>query len=387
MSQRLDQQFAFLLEADKLKTVLRSSTLVDNSRPENSAEHSWHLALYAMCFADIATGEVDVNRAIKMLLLHDIVEIDAGDHPIHIDVDDAHVAVIERRAAERIFALLPADPGENFLELWLEFEAAQSPDARFAKMLDHSQPIFQALFAGPQRADHIDIVRNNLQSGRASRFAQSWPQGHAFMTAALSDQSTARPEWARLKAQVNFLCEADRLKSILRATPITDNSRRENSGEHSWHIALYAMTLADQARDGVQISRVIQMLLLHDIVEIDAGDAPIHGDFDAAEQEAKEQAAADRIFNLLPADMAAEFRAIWDEFEAAETADAVFAKSIDRVQPLLLNMASGGGSWNDYDVTIEQIDQRVGVKVMRGSPDVWHHIRARVAPFFEKPDK
>jgi 5'-deoxynucleotidase YfbR-like HD superfamily hydrolase len=383
MNQRLDQQFAFLLEADKLKTVQRSSSLLDNSRPENSAEHSWHLALYAMCFADMASADVDVNRAIKMLLLHDIVEIDAGDHPIHIDVDDAHVAVIERRAAERLFALLPPDLGESFINLWLEFEAAQSPDAKFAKTLDHSQPIFQALFASPKRADHTEIVRNNLQSGRASRFAQSWPQGHAFMLAALNEQSTARPEWARLKARVNFLCETDQLKSILRATPITDNSRRENSGEHSWHIALYAMTLADQAGDSVQIARVIQMLLLHDIVEIDAGDAPIHGDFDAAEQEAKEQAAADRIFNLLPADLATEFRAIWDEFEAAETADAVFAKSIDRVQPLLLNMASGGGSWNDYDVTLAQLDQRVGVKVMRGAPDVWRHVRAQVAPFFD----
>jgi 5'-deoxynucleotidase YfbR-like HD superfamily hydrolase len=386
MSGRLDQQFAFLLEADKLKTVQRSSTLLDNSRPENSAEHSWHLALYAMCFADTAPGDVDVNRAIKMLLLHDLVEIDAGDHPIHIEVDDEHVAVIERRAAERLFALLPPDLGESFLTLWLEFEAAQSADAKFAKTLDHSQPIFQALFANPKRAEHIEIVRNNLHSGRASRFAQSWPQAHAFMSAALNEQSTGRPEWLRLQAQVNFLCEADRLKSILRATPITDNSRRENSGEHSWHIALYAMTLADQARDGVQIARVIQMLLLHDIVEIDAGDAPIHGDFDAAEQEAKEQAAADRIFNLLPADLATEFRAIWDEFEAAETADAVFAKSIDRVQPLLLNMASGGGSWNDYDVTLTQLDKRVGAKVMRGAPDVWHHVRARVTPYFEQSD-
>ncbi|WP_068116441.1 HD domain-containing protein [Tropicimonas marinistellae] len=186
----------------------------------------------------------------------------------------------------------------------------------------------------------------------------------------------------RLNAQIAFLQEIDRLKGILRATPIGDNSRRENSAEHSWHIAMYAMVLADQAKPEVRIDRVIRMLLLHDIVEIDAGDTPIHADFDAAEQEAKEQAAADRLFGLLPEAQAAEFRNLWNEFEAAETPDAVFAKSIDRVQPLLLNLLNGGGSWIEYDVTMDQIDTRVGTKVIRGAPALWQHVRARVAGYF-----
>lgn len=188
----------------------------------------------------------------------------------------------------------------------------------------------------------------------------------------------------RLAAQFTFLQEIDKLKSILRATPLADNSRLENSGEHSWHICMYAMVLADQAGADVDINRVIKMLLIHDIVEIDAGDNPIHGDFDPKEQEAKELAAADRLFNLLPADQAVEFRALWDEFEAAETPDAVFGKSLDRVQPLLSNMASGGGSWTEYNVTLDQIDSRVGVKVKRGAPAVWTYVRGLIAPFFGK---
>ncbi|NHX27342.1 HD domain-containing protein, partial [Escherichia coli] len=132
----------------------------------------------------------------------------------------------------------------------------------------------------------------------------------------------------RLDSQLAFLVEADKLKSVLRASTLADNSRRENSAEHSWHVALTALALADQAGPEVQIDRVIRMLLLHDLVEIDAGDAPIHGDHDAAALEAAERAAADRLFGLLPADMAAEFRALWEEFETAESADAVFAKSI-----------------------------------------------------------
>lgn len=190
----------------------------------------------------------------------------------------------------------------------------------------------------------------------------------------------------RLDAQFAFLNEADRLKSVLRATTLCDGSRRENSGEHSWHLALYALTLADQAAAGVNIDRVIRMLLLHDLVEIDVGDVPIHsanGQAHAStETQAAEQRAADRIFGLLPPDLAASFRALWDEFEAAETPDAVFAKSLDRVQPVMANLQSGGGTWITYDVTYPQLESRVGVKIAKGAPRLWDWVREKVRPFF-----
>ncbi|MBD1205832.1 MAG: HD domain-containing protein [Rhodobacteraceae bacterium] len=190
----------------------------------------------------------------------------------------------------------------------------------------------------------------------------------------------------RLAAQFAFLNEADRLKSVLRATTLCDGSRPENSGEHSWHLALYALTLADQAEPGVDIARVIQMLLLHDLVEIDVGDVPIHSVNGTAhassETQAAEQAAADRIFGLLPPDLATRFRALWDEFEAAETPDARFAKSLDRVQPVMANLQSGGGTWITYNVTLDQLDARVGTKIARGAPRLWTWVRDRVRPFF-----
>lgn len=191
---------------------------------------------------------------------------------------------------------------------------------------------------------------------------------------------------ATLEAQFAFLNEADRLKSVLRATTLVDGSRVENSGEHSWHLALYAMVLADQAAAGVSIDRVIRMLILHDLVEIDVGDVPIHsanGQAHAsADTVAAEQKAADRIFGLLPADQARAFRAIWDEFEAAETPDAVFAKSLDRVQPVMANLMSGGGTWKTYNVTAEQLESRVGVKIARGAPQVWRWISEKCRVFF-----
>jgi len=191
---------------------------------------------------------------------------------------------------------------------------------------------------------------------------------------------------ARLEAQFAFLNEADRLKSVLRATTLVDGSRRENSGEHSWHLALYALVLADQAGPGVDINRVIRMLLIHDLVEIDVGDVPIHsanGLAHASDQTiAAEARAADRIFGLLPNDLRDDLRALWEEFEAAQTPDAIFAKSLDRVQPVMANLMSGGGTWTTYQVTAEQLDARVGSKIARGAPRLWTWVKAKTAPFF-----
>jgi putative hydrolases of HD superfamily len=190
----------------------------------------------------------------------------------------------------------------------------------------------------------------------------------------------------RLTAQFAFLNEADKLKQVLRATTLTDGSRRENSGEHSWHLALYALVLADQAGPGVDINRVIKMLILHDLVEIDVGDVPIHSAngtaHASAETLAAESRAADRIFGLLPSDLRDDLRALWDEFEAALTPDAVFAKSLDRVQPVMHNLMSGGGTWITYNVTADQLESRVGSKVARGAPALWDWVKQQTARFF-----
>jgi len=186
----------------------------------------------------------------------------------------------------------------------------------------------------------------------------------------------------RLDAQMAFLMEADKLKQIVRGTTLADGSRYENSGEHSWHIALFALVLGADAPSDVKVDRVIKMLLLHDIVEIDAGDAPIFGDHDATEMAAKEEAAATRLFGLLPPDQAQSFRALWDEFEAAQTPDARFAKSLDRFQPPNQNLASGGGSWIEYNTDYSQFEARVGNKIKRGAPWLWTWLQPKAEAWF-----
>jgi putative hydrolase of HD superfamily len=384
MTQDLSQQIDFLNEIDKLKGVMRSSYIVDGTRFENSAEHSWHLALYALILAPNAGTDVDILRAIQMLLLHDIVEIDVGDHPIDLPTDWDAVAVQERAAAARLFGMLPHRQCSELLSLWQEFEGSTSPTAIFAKALDHCQPIIQTLNNARDLPDHIEIVQENLKTGRARMLPERLPEAYAYAAQKLGWSEQTAP--ADFEHRVRFLVEVDPLKTVQRATRLHDDSRHEMSGEHSWHIALYAWVLQDHAQAPVDLFRVLQMLLIHDLVEIDVGDAPIHGNHDVAEIEAKEAAAADRIFGLLPEPQGSQLRALWTEFEAAASDDAVFAKAVDRVQPLNSNLAPGGRSWVDYNVSRAQVESRVGTKVQRGAPAVWAHMSPKIDAWFHNAE-
>ena len=178
-----------------------------------------------------------------------------------------------------------------------------------------------------------------------------------------------------LAARLRFIYELDELKTVLRQTLLADASRQENSAEHSWHLAMTAMTLAPLADPPVDVERVIKILLIHDIVEIDAGDVFIYDDAQRAAMEATEQAAADRIFGLLPDPQAAEMRELWDEYEARETHEARFAYSCDRLQPMLLNLAIGGGSWRAHGITLDRVKDING-RIAWGLPSVWQAAEA-----------
>jgi putative hydrolases of HD superfamily len=171
-----------------------------------------------------------------------------------------------------------------------------------------------------------------------------------------------------LDRQLRFLREADRLKTVLRQSSLIDGSRRENSAEHSWHLALMGFVLQEYAPAGTDLSRVTCMLLVHDLVEIDAGDLFVYAGARAqARQEAAERAAADRLFALLPGAQASEFRALWDEFEERRTPEAKFARALDRLQPMLANYQLGGGTWQEHAITADQVLTKVAL-IEDGSP-------------------
>ncbi len=178
-----------------------------------------------------------------------------------------------------------------------------------------------------------------------------------------------------LDRQVGFVLEADRLKTVLRQSTLTDRSRRENSAEHSWHLALMALVLAEHAPPGTDLGKVMAMLVLHDLVEIDAGDLfQYAAQPQQARQAATERAAADRLFPILPPPQAASLRALWDEFEERATAEAKFARALDRLQPMLINMVTEGGTWAAHDVTADQVLARVAL-IEDGSPSLGAYAR------------
>ncbi len=174
----------------------------------------------------------------------------------------------------------------------------------------------------------------------------------------------------RLARQIGFLMEIDRLKAVLRCNRLADCSRRENSAEHSWHLAMFALVLEEYAVARVDLTRVLTMLLIHDIIEADCGDTPIHDPAARVGQDEREAAAAERLFGLLPADQRDRLKGLWEEFEAAETPDARFAKALDRFQPILMNHASGGGSWIDFAVDEAQV-RRVSGALEAAAPGLW----------------
>ncbi len=174
----------------------------------------------------------------------------------------------------------------------------------------------------------------------------------------------------RLTQQFQFIIEIDRLKQILRQTLLTDGSRRENSAEHSWHLAMMAIALAEYTPEGVDLFHAIKMLLIHDLVEIDAGDTfcyDVQGNHSKA---AKEAQAALRLFGILPANQGSELRLLWEEFEAGKTPTAKFAAALDRIQPLLHNQQTEGGTWRIHGIRRDQVMKRVA-PVEAGAPELW----------------
>lgn len=173
---------------------------------------------------------------------------------------------------------------------------------------------------------------------------------------------------------MDFILEVDKSKQVVRQTYLADGSRKENDAEHAWHLAIMAMLMGEHANEPVDVLKVIKMVLVHDLVEIDAGDTYA---YDAAGNETKrerELLAAERIFELLPEDQAKELRALWDEFEEGETAEARFALSLDKIQPLLLNNASGGISWKEHGVKLSQVLNR-NASTGKGSQAMWEYSR------------
>jgi putative hydrolase of HD superfamily len=199
---------------------------------------------------------------------------------------------------------------------------------------------------------------------------------------AKKQKGSADPD--RFNRQIEFILEADKLKRTLRKTILIDRSRRENSAEHSWHIALTVLVLSEYAEDkNIDSCRVMKMLLIHDLVEIDAGDTYCYDDEGRKDQGLREEKAAERIFNLLPADQARAFRELWDEFEARVTPESRFANALDRVQPFLYNYFTDGQIWQENTIKSHQVKSRMQ-PVKDGSTILWNYVSGLIEDSVKK---
>jgi putative hydrolase of HD superfamily len=182
----------------------------------------------------------------------------------------------------------------------------------------------------------------------------------------------------RFKKQIEFILEVDKLKRIMRQTILLDRSRRENSAEHSWHIALMVLVLSEYANDAdVDLFKVMKILLVHDLIEIDAGDTYCYDEQGRKDQSMREENAAERIFNILPTDQARMFRELWDEFEARITPESRFANALDRFQPFLNNYFTRGQTWQDNDIKSAQVKSRMK-PVDEGAPILWDYVKSLI---------
>lgn len=175
----------------------------------------------------------------------------------------------------------------------------------------------------------------------------------------------------RLRKQIEFIVEVDKLKQIYRQTLLMDGTREENDAEHSWHLALMAMVLHEHSSTkDLDITRVLKMLLVHDLVEIYAGDTFCYDEKGNLDKADRELIAAERLYSILPSDQSQEFRALWDEFEERKTPEALFASSLDRLQPLLCNYHTGGHTWVKYGIKSDKVLER-NLLVKEGAPQLW----------------
>lgn len=178
----------------------------------------------------------------------------------------------------------------------------------------------------------------------------------------------------RLQQQMDFILEVDKLKNITRQTYLSSGERKENDTEHSWHLALMCALLAEHSNEKIDVLKTMTMVLIHDIVEIDAGDTYAYDTAGNTTKREREVRAAERIFHLLPADQALWLRGLWDEFEEGVTPEAKFAIAMDKIQPVLLNDASGGKSWREHGVEVSQILKR-NEHTPEGSRQLWEYAK------------
>ena len=363
----LFDRLQFFLATDVLKETRRANWTYTSARFETVAEHNWHTLLLAMLFADAAPDGVDHDHVRNLLIVHDLVEVYAGDTPIWDDAARATEAEREMAAGERLMALLPDDVFPEFDALWREYQAQETGEARFGRAIDTLHPVIMAWTVGAHGHANTAITPTNLIERKRPtiepypvlwelmlRIVQDAVDRGALppddvVTKGMGNVTEVANEPSGLHGRLAFFLATDRLKEERRANLVMCHPRHETVAEHCWHVTLLGMLLADCAPEGIDADRVADLLIVHDLVEVFAGDTSIVdivGQETAAEREAE---AAVRLLDLLPREARHRFEQMIDEFQDQQTQEACFARAIDSIHPTMLTWVDGAHDHPDHE--------------------------------------
>ena len=362
----LHDRLAFFLATDALKETRRANWIYSRQRRETVAEHSWHTLLLAMLFADAAPDGINHNHVRDLLIVHDLVEVYAGDTPLWEDVLQSGAAERELLAGERLMSLLPDDIFPRFDPLWREFQEQKTEEARFARAIDTLHPVIMSWSRGGHGHSNGDITPARLFE-RKRPTIEAYPHLWGCLLQTVQDAvdcgmlppdhlveqgrtAELTPESQDFLGRLEFFLVADQLKNVERGNLILSQPRRETVAEHCWHVSLLGMLLADCAPVDIDSDRVADLLIVHDLVEVYAGDTDIEvylADPDSVLE--REAEAARKLLGLLPAEPRVRFETLIEEFQAQATPEARFARAIDTLHPTMMTWVEGALVHPDRD--------------------------------------
>lgn len=386
----LHARLTFFLATDALKELQRANWVHSTPRFENVAEHSWHAALLAMLFADAAPEGTDHSHVRDLLVVHDLVEVYAGDTPIWDDILRASEAEREELGGAQLMAMLPEVVFSRFDALWREFQAQETEEARFSRAIDTLHPLVMSWTEGGHGHANAGITPSLLLERKRPTIAGYtvlWELVTRIIQDAVDrgalppDEAIQRNEVPNaldsvnsqpdLHSRLRFFLVTDKLKELERANRIHMVSRLETVAEHSWHAMLLAILFSDAARDGVDHGQVGDLLVIHDLVEVYAGDTPLWNlDLQGSEIE-RERKAGERLMAMLPDDVKQRFDSLWREFQAQQTAEARFTRAIDSLHPIILSWTEGGHGHPEHEFSPSWLIERKH-QTISAYPDLWN---------------
>ena len=376
----LQDRFSFFVATDALKETRRANWIYSAPRQESVAEHVWHTTLLAMLLADAAPAGINHDHVRDLLTIHDLVEVYAGDTVLWDNVAESDVAAREMVAGERLTSMLPVSRQGWFDRLWREFQTQETSEARWARAIDSLHPMVLSWYPGGQGHANKTLTPTKILTRKRpflKPFPPLWELARWLVQQAVNQHLIPADDMTRdaevgngLAARFDFFVATDGLKELRRANWVWSESRHETVAEHVWHTTLLGLVVSDSAPEQIDHNHVRDLLTIHDLVEVYAGDTVIWDEI-SSDSTARELAAGERLIAMLPESLRSRFDPLWREFQAQETINARYARAIDTLHPMVMDWFPGGSGHVNEMLTPTLILARKQ-PLLGAFPELWH---------------